>query len=159
MSRDFTDACNICGHLCILDNCITYRIRIKVRRICLLLLVAVLSAVSLFAENDSPVRTESEKVPFAIKAYPFRGMYLDKNTHFNKFQPFNPAGVHMGVEFPSMQQRPWQQYLGNPTVGVGLSWLDFGHEMVGMGFAVYPYILLDAIDTKHFRCVSRLLEV
>ena len=53
----------------------------------------------------------------------------------------------MGLEFPSLQQRPWQEYLGNPTIGVGLSWLDFSHEMVGMSIAAYPYILLDAIDT------------
>lgn len=121
------------------------------RRIFLLFLATVLSASSLFAENDTPAQTSGDKTPFAIKAYPFRGMYLDKNYHFEKFQPFNPAGVHMGIEFPSMQQRPWQQYLGNPTVGVGLSWLDFGHDMVGMGFAAYPYILLDAIDTRYFQ--------
>lgn len=95
--------------------------------------------------------------PFAIKAYPFRGMYLDKNTHFEKFGAIHPAGVHMGLEFPSQQQFPWQQYLGNPTVGIGVSWLDFGDPQepgtaeLGMGVAIYPYILLDAIDTKYFQ--------
>lgn len=124
------------------------------KRITLLLFLVTLFAGSLSAQTNE---NEDKKFPIAIKAYPFRGMYLDKNTHYEKFGPINPAGVHMGVEFPSLQQRPWQQYLGNPTVGIGLSWLDFGKpqdpEMakLGMGFAVYPYILLDAIDTDHFQ--------
>ncbi len=126
------------------------------KRIFILVLAVLVSASSLLAESNSDVQT-SGKTPFAIKAYPFRGMYLDKNTHFEKFGAIHPAGVHMGVELPSTQQRPWQQYLGNPTVGLGVSWLDFGKSSVqdaaklGMGFAIYPYILLDAIDTKHFQ--------
>ena len=121
------------------------------RRILLSLLTILIFAGSAFAHNAPAEKKDSTKTPFAIKAYPFRGMYLDKNIHFQKFGAIGPAGVHMGVELPSMQQRPWQQYLGNPTVGVGLSWLDFGHDMLGMGFALYPYILLHAIDTPFFQ--------
>ena len=125
------------------------------RRIYLLFLAAVLSASSLFAENDAPAQTSGDKTPFAIKAYPFRGMYLDKNTHWEKFNsekgPASPAGVHLGFELPSTRIRPWQQYLCDPTVGIGVSWLDFGHDMLGMGVAVYPYILLDAINTPYFQ--------
>ena len=122
------------------------------KRISLFILLATIFAGSLSAQTK-----ENSKHPIAIKAYPFRGMYLDKNTHYEKFGPINPAGVHMGIEFPSLQQRPWQQYLGNSTVGVGISWLDFGQPQdptmakLGMGVAVYPYILLDAIDTDHFQ--------
>lgn len=93
----------------------------------------------------------AQKFPFSVKAYPFRGMYLDKNYHFQKFGPIHPAGMNFGFELPSQQQRPWQQYLGNPTLGVGLSWIDFGHEMLGHSVAVYPYLLLDAIDTRYFQ--------
>lgn len=117
------------------------------RRIFLSLLTTVIFAGATFAHNAPVEKSDSTKIPFSVKALAFRGMFLDNNTHFNKFQPFHPAGVHMGLEFPSLQQRPWQEYLGNPTIGVGLSWLDFSHEMVGMSFAAYPYILLDAIDT------------
>lgn len=121
------------------------------KRIALFFLTALLSASSVVAQNQPVEETENTKTPFSIKAYPFRGMYLDKNTHFEKFGAIYPAGVHMGLEFPSLQQRPWQQYLGNPTVGVGMSWIKLGHEMLGHSVAVYPYILLDAIDTKHFQ--------
>lgn len=127
------------------------------KRLVLLLLTAIVCVNPVLAQNAANEETESKKIPFSIKAYPFRGMYLDKNTHYEKFGPINPEGVHMGLEFPSLQQRPWQQYLGNPTVGLGLSWIDFGHPYdptmakLGMGFAVYPYILLDAIDTDYFQ--------
>ena len=67
------------------------------------------------------------KTPFAIKAYAFRGTYLDNSDHFTKFHEFTkdgkiyPAGVNLGVEFPSAQQLPWQQYLNNATLGVGMT--------------------------------------
>ena len=121
------------------------------KRILTLFFASLLFVNSVLAQNITAEKIDTTKVPFSIKAYPFRGMYLDKNTHFEKFGAISPAGVHMGLELPSQQQRPWQQYLGNPTVGVGVSWLDFGHDMLGMGFALYPYILLDAIDTPYFQ--------
>ena len=123
------------------------------RRI-IFVLAALLLVSSLAAENVPSVKPDNNKFPFSIKAYPFRGMYLDKGTHWDKFNtdgvPANPAGVHVGFELPSTRQRPWQQYLCDPTVGVGVTWLNFGHDMLGHAVAVYPYILLDAIDTRHF---------
>ena len=127
------------------------------RKVLFIVLMAVMSANTILAQNTETENIQSKKIPFSIKAYPFRGMYLDKNTHYEKFGPIFPAGVHMGLEFPSLQQRPWQQYLGNPTVGLGFSWLDFGNPQdpdmarLGMGVAIYPYILLDAIDTDYFQ--------
>ncbi len=126
------------------------------KRFSLIALMILLFANPILAQVDSTEIKGKASLPFSIKAYPFRGMYLDKGVHWDKFAdskgvPANPAGVHMGIELPSAQQRPWQQYLGNPTVGLGVSWIDFGHDMLGMGVAVYPYILLDAIDTDYFQ--------
>ena len=101
---------------------------------------------------------ESGKIPFSIKAYPFRGTYLDSSTHFEKFGAAAPAGVNLGFEILSQQQRPWQQYLNNATVGIGLSWMDLGHEMLGHSVAVYPYILFDAIHTDYFQMRFSLAE-
>ena len=131
--------------------------KFEMKRIATILFFTLIFAGSLFANNVQTKESDDNRFPFSIKAYPFRGMYLDKNSHYTKFGPIFPAGVHMGLEFPSLQQRPWQQYLGNPTVGIGLSWLDFGKSYepgaakLGMGIAVYPYILLDAIDSEHFQ--------
>lgn len=118
----------------------------------LILAVAVMVAGSFAAQSAYAENAADGKFPFSIKAYALRGMYLDKNTHFEKFGPANyPAGINLGFELPSTQQRPWQQYLGNPTAGVGVTWMDLGHKMLGHTVAVYPYILLDAIDTEHFQ--------
>ena len=121
------------------------------RRFLLLVLAAVMCADIAYAQEIENDNKETDKFPFSIKAYPFRGTYLDSGTHWEKFGGAHPAGVNLGFELPSQQQKPWQQYLNNATVGIGLSWLDFGHEMLGHSIAVYPYILLNAIDTDHFQ--------
>lgn len=109
------------------------------RRFLSLLLMAVTFSSVALAQN------------YSIKAYAVRGAYLDKNHHFTKFGGIYPTGVTLGLEFPSAQQKPWQSYLNNPTVGVGLSGYDFGNDILGNCLAVYPYILLDAIDTEYFQ--------
>ena len=121
------------------------------KRFLISILTIIVSSAALLAQDGSNQNSESNKFPFAIKAYPFRGTYLDGGVHFEKFNGASPAGVHLGFELPSQQQRPWQQYLGNATVGVGLSWLDLGHKMLGHSVALYPYILFDAIDTEYFQ--------
>ena len=121
------------------------------KRFYMLLLALLVSVSSLWAKTEADEKTADNKFPFSIKAYPFRGTYLDGGVHFQKFNGASPAGVHMGFELPSQQQHPWQQYLGNATVGVGLSWIDLGHKMLGHSVALYPYILLDAIDTEYFQ--------
>lgn len=122
----------------------------------MLFVAAIMSAMPLLAENAQPAQTGADKTPFSIKAYPFRGSYLVNPTHYSKFGPIYPAGVHLGMELPSQSQKPWQQYLGNPTVGMGLSWIDLGHEMLGHSVILYPYIMFDAIDTEHFQMKFKL---
>lgn len=102
------------------------------------------SAMSVDKDDDS-------RTPFSIKAYPFRGLYLDKNTHFEKFGGGYPAGVNMGIELPSQRKYPWQQYLNDATAGLGVTWINLGHEMLGHAVAVYPYLLFNAINTEHFQ--------
>ena len=121
------------------------------RRVFITLLTIFLFAGSALAQKADVAQPSEGKFPFSIKAYPFRGTYLDGGVHWEKFGRAYPAGVNLGFELPSNQQYPWQQYLGNATVGVGLSWIDFGHKMLGHGISLYPYILLDAIDSDYFQ--------
>ena len=100
--------------------------------------------------------TQENNDKFAIKVQPFMASYLADNIHFNKFRPFAPYGVNLGWEFPSEQQRPWQQYLNNSTLGVGMSFIDFGHELVGESVAMYPYLLIPAIRNKYFELNFKL---
>ena len=121
------------------------------KRVFITLLTIFLIAGSALAQKANVAQPSEGKFPFSIKAYPFRGTYLDGGVHWEKFGGAYPAGVNLGFELPSNQQYPWQQYLGNATVGVGISWIDFGHKMLGHGISLYPYILLDAIDTDYFQ--------
>lgn len=124
------------------------------KRIFISLLTIFIFAGSAFAQDaqvSQVANTANDKFPFSIKASPFRGMYLDSGAHWEKFGGAAPAGVNLGFELPSQQQYPWQQYLGNATVGLGLSWIDLGHQMLGHAVAVYPYILLNAIDSDYLQ--------
>ncbi len=121
------------------------------RRVFITLLTIFLIAGSALAQKANVAQPSEGKFPFSIKAYPFRGTYLDSGRHWDKFGGAYPAGVNLGFELPSTMKYPWQQYLGNATVGVGLSWIDFGHKMLGHSISLYPYILLDAIDTEYFQ--------
>ncbi len=118
------------------------------RRFSLLLFVTVFCSFIASAQESSVKNAFSGK--YAIKVQPFTGSYLDQNSHFDKFRPFAPKGINLGLEFPSSQQLPWQQYINNPTVGLGMSLIDFGHEMVGGSVAMYPYILIPAIRNSYF---------
>ena len=117
-------------------------------RISLIFVLIAMFATSVSAQT--PELETSEKTKFSIKVQPFQGSYLDQNSHFEKFRPFAPSGANLGIQFPSEQQRPWQQYLNNPTFGMGVSLIDFGHEMVGHSVSVYPYLLIPAVRLKHF---------
>ena len=89
---------------------------------------------------------------FSIKAQAFFGSYLDKNNHhFEKLGLENLTGVNLGVEFPSEQQRPWQQYLNNSTLGVGLSIIDWNSTYMGKAVAMYPYLLIPAVRNQRFQ--------
>ena len=84
--------------------------KFEMKRITSILFLTLIFASSLLANNVQTIEPEDNKVPFSIKAYPFRGMYLDKGTHWDKFNddkgPAHPAGVHLGFELPSTSISP-----------------------------------------------------
>lgn len=93
---------------------------------------------------------------FSIKAQTFMGFYIDKSSNVKAIDPSAPTGISMGIEFPSSQQRPWQQYLNNPTVGLGMTYLDLGADMMGKALSIYPYILLNCMRREHFELEVKL---
>ena len=110
-----------------------------------LLLVTVLSIGFINAtENQSSNTLKNSKLlktgndRFALKAQGIMGFYIDVHDNMRADMPSAPTGLMFGVEFPSSQQRPWQQYLLNPTVGLGMTYLNFGSERYGHTVALYP---------------------
>ncbi len=118
------------------------------KRIISFLLAAVLFTGIASAQENQKTGILGDN-QFAIKVEPFHGAYTSHSYHFEKFRPFSPKGINLGLELPSSQQRPWQQYLGNPTWGIGMSLIDFGHPMVGEAVSMYPYLLIPAVRSKH----------
>lgn len=117
------------------------------KRILTFLLTAVFFTTFVTAQS---LKTENDN--FSIKVQPFIGSYLDKNNHhFEKLGLDNLSGMNLGIEFPSEQQRPWQQYLNNATLGIGLSVIDWQSEYLGKAIAMYPYLLIPAVRTEQFQ--------
>ena len=113
------------------------------RRISLFLLATMLFTTLASAQTSDR---------FAVKVQPFFGSYLDKNNHhFEKLGLERLDGMNLGIEFPSEQQRPWQQYLNNSTLGIGLSIIDWNSEYLGQAIAMYPYLLIPAVRTEQFQ--------
>ena len=132
------------------------------KRVFLLLLVAILSTNFIFAEGNKSNTTKNSKLletgndRFALKAQGIMGFYIDVHDNMRADMPSAPTGLMFGVEFPSSQQRPWQQYLLNPTVGLGMTYLNLGSERFGHTVAFYPYILLNCVRTQHFEMKVKL---
>ena len=124
------------------------------RRLYSLLLMTVLSTCALSAQNLSSEKICNDR--FSIKTQAFMGGYLDPSTNLKNIDPNAPTGLNLGIEFPSSRQRPWQQYLNDPTAGLGVSYLNFGNDVMGEGLAMYPYILLNALRTDHFHARIKL---
>ena len=114
--------------------------------------LSFLQTAVLFTTLASAQTLKTGNDRFAIKVQPFFGSYLDKNMgHFEKLGLVNLSGMNLGIEFPSEQQRPWQQYLNNSTLGIGLSLIDWNSQYLGKAVAMYPYLLIPAVRTEQFQ--------
>lgn len=61
-------------------------------------------------------------------------------------------GGELCIEFPSWYGYAWQQYWGDPTIGVAVMALNLGNpEILGYSFATYPYLLVNCADYRHFQ--------
>lgn len=114
-----------------------------------LLLVMLLCGGALSANNPN-LYYKSGNDRFSIKIQPFIGQYMTPSGNLQEINPSSPTGINLGIEYPSSQQRPWQQYLGNPTVGMGISYIDLGHKTMGTALAIYPYIMIYGVRSEHF---------
>lgn len=124
------------------------------RHLVLLVVLSVLPAFFSAAQNKSFEGGGNDR--FSIKMQPFMGCYLDPSSNIRDIDPNAPSGLNIGMEFPSSRQRPWQQYLNDPTVGLGITYLNLGNDVMGEGIAMYPYILLNAFRTNIFHLKIKL---
>lgn len=126
----------------------------KMKRIFICLSILTFLTTLSFAKNNPNEKIGNDR--FSIKAQYMMGFYIDKHSNMTADMPSAPVGINLGVEFPSSQQRPWQQYLQNPTVGLGMTYLNLGSERYGHVVALYPYIMLNCVRVKNFEMKVKL---
>ncbi len=117
------------------------------RRLIVVLSLILLLSDNVVAQDNNEIETRTDK--YTIKTQVFMGSYLDPSGNIQDINPNAPTGLNLGVEFPSNGQRPWQQYLNDPTVGIGLSYLNLGNDGMGEGMAMYPYIRIYGVRSKY----------
>ena len=100
------------------------------------------------AQDSKDVNTDFDQI--TIKTQAFIGSYLGPHSNVIALNPNPPTGLNLGIEFPSNGQRPWQQYLNQPAVGVGLSYLNLGTDGMGEAMAMYPYIRIYGFRSRYF---------
>ena len=126
----------------------------KLQRIVAIMLTTLLFAGAASAQSNRHNKIGNDR--FAIKLQPFMGGYLMASSNLKEINPNGPVGINFGIEFPSTRQRPWQQYLNDPTVGLGISYIDFGAKTMGKGIAMYPYIMINGFRSEHFHLKVKL---
>ena len=124
------------------------------RHLSVLMLITVLFANTFAAQAYQANKIGNDR--FSFKVQPYIGFYIDKSPNMEVLKPNPPTGINFGIEFPSSQQRPWQQYLKNATWGIGVSTIDFGHDMIGNSVALYPYLMLNCVRSEHFEMKVKL---
>ena len=124
------------------------------KRFFLFFVVAILGITLASAKKNPNEQLGNDR--FSIKALYMMGFYIDKHDNMTADMPSAPVGINLGVEFPSSQQRPWQQYLQNPTVGLGMTYMNLGSERYGHVVALYPYIMLNCVRVKNFEMKVKL---
>lgn len=117
---------------------------------CFVLLAAAIFMVGVVGAAEPHKFDKVGNDRFSIKVEPFIGAYLMQSGNMKDIDPNPPSGIHFGIEFPSSQQRPWQQYLNNPTVGLGISYIDLGDKVMGKAISMYPYIMVNGVCSEHF---------
>ena len=98
----------------------------------------------------APIYSQPESLIF--NAQTIGGYIVPLSKNLKNIAPNPTLGGELSIEFPSWNKYSWQQYLGDPTLGVGFVGLDLGNSKVlGQAFALYPNLLIDIIKTPHFK--------
>jgi hypothetical protein len=91
---------------------------------------------------------------FENQTYKVEFLYGDIIKHSPRIVPLikGPVmGAEVAVEFQTMGERAWHQYLNYPIIGLGATWLNLGNPTkLGQAFAFYPYINIPLWKNKIF---------
>jgi len=103
--------------------------------------------IFLFSGVSAQTRTN-----YKIKAQYLHGSIYAHNDRVEKLIQGPVRGGALAIEFQTMGERAWHQFLNFPEIGAGLIFMDFGNpEMLGQGIALYPYMNVPLIRTDFFK--------
>ena len=89
---------------------------------------------------------------YSIKLQGIYGNILPHDTHVKELVLNPVTGTELSLEFQSMNEKPWYQYNGFPTIGLSAVWLNLGNpSKLGDAFAAYPYISYSIIRTEFLK--------
>ena len=89
---------------------------------------------------------------YKFKAEYMYGSILKHNKHLENLVQGPSLGGEIAVEFQTMGEQAWHQYLNFPEIGAGLVFMDFSNpKMLGQGVALYPYMNIPLIRTDYFK--------
>jgi len=89
---------------------------------------------------------------YSIKLQGIYGNILPHDTHVKELVLNPVTGAELSLEFQSMNEKPWYQFNGFPTIGLGAVWLNLGNPAkLGNAYAIYPYISYSIIRTNFLK--------
>ncbi len=87
---------------------------------------------------------------YKIKAEYMYGTILKHNEYLKDLVNGPSQGGEIAVEFQTMGEKNWHQYLNFPVIGFGAIFMDFSDpNMLGQGIGLYPYLNIPLIRTRY----------
>ncbi|MFT3753053.1 MAG: acyloxyacyl hydrolase [Paludibacter sp.] len=89
---------------------------------------------------------------FQFKAEYVYGNILKHTKHLENLVKGPVTGGEFAIEWQTMGEKPWHQYLGFPKAGLGAVYLNLGNpDTLGNAFALYPYINIPLLRTNFIK--------
>jgi len=91
------------------------------------------------------------KKNYTIKAEYMYGNIMKHTTHLQSLVKGPTKGAELAIEWQTMGEKSWHQYLGFPKIGLGAVTLDLGNQtMLGNLYAFYPYLNFKVFNYQRF---------
>ena len=89
---------------------------------------------------------------YSVRAMGYGGKILPLSKNLEATAKGMVWGGEIAFELQPKGTHQWEQFWRFPTIGFGLVGLDLGNpKILGQAFAVYPYLLVPMVDTRHFQ--------
>ena len=88
---------------------------------------------------------------YSLSADFIYGEILKHNKHLENLVKGPLKGGEFSIEWQTMGEKAWHQYLNFPSVGISTAFLDFSHpDTLGYAVALYPYLKFPIVRQQHF---------